>query len=283
MLRWSMDDTTVGSTEWCIFEMKRLGLVPEAIADVKKCLNTKTVDSTICIKCNVMLHYDVQTGDRICKSCGYAWQVILDTTHTFNDRKAYNQNPIHHYTISEHFSQSLVDLANIGNRSVPNDVMNFCRVALGRGLHVSSMKVFDALQQMGYRAYYQYKYEIANRLRGKREFVFTSNDIQNLRDAFNRYRNEMIPFQELYEIGSKSKNGKRRIFWPMRFILSRLCEEIGREDVIGYIRKIACEKRYDVYMNIWLDFVNYVDQRYPKPTRVKLQLRPLKQSKHRPQ
>ena len=259
-----MDECITGSADWCLLEMTRINLVEEAKKDIYEFSNKKKVDSTICEMCNVLLHYDCSTGDRICKKCGHAWIVYLDSNHNHHGRLNYNMNCIHHYTIAEHFSQSLVDLANIGNRTVPNSVMNFCRVSLGRGLHVTSMSVFKVLQQMGYRSYYQYKYEIANRLRGKREFTFSTREIQLLRDCFNRYRREIIPYQELKDIGSKSRNGKRRMFWPMRFILARLCEEIRREDVLIYIRPIACKKRYKIYETNWVDFTDYVQQRYPK-------------------
>ena len=67
----------------------------------------------------------------------------------------------------------------------------------------------------------------------------------------------------------------------MRFILSRLCEEIGRSDVIEFIRDIACKKRYAIYLDWWLKFVADVDSRFPKINKYKPKLVMVQRTKHR--
>lgn len=263
-IRFRMEEEQVGSSKWCLLEMKRLTLLSECKEEIKEFGNNIHLSPLHCPTCKLSLYYDSVNADNVCQTCGYTIRDTSQEHFTFNDFTNYNKNSAHHYSFKEHFSQTLVDFTNIGNRVVPSNVMNICRVALGTGLHVSSSSVFNVLQQHKLCKYYQYKYEIANRLRGKREIVISSSEIQLLRDSFNRLDNEFLYFQDMEQIGTCSKRGKRRMFWPLRFILSRLCEEIGREDLTAFIRPIVCKERFKKYMFYWDKFMIYVNKKYPK-------------------
>ena len=262
LLRWEMESFNVGGSEWCLLEMKRIGLLNLCKDELKNNKPTRNKDTC----CGILYKYNKATGDNYCSNCGFSKPIIKDDNDhfTFNDKKVYNQNCRHHYNFKEHFAQTLVDFANIGRRNVPEFVMDHFRKKIGRNKLITSMDIFKELQNKKWCRYYQYKYEIANRLRGKREINFSSKEIQILRDLFKRLNNEFIPYQELHDIGTKSKNGKRRLYWPQRFILKRLIKEIGRRDLIVYIRRIACNDRYKKYLSEWKKFNDYVDQRYPK-------------------
>ena len=262
-LRSEMQECVTGSSEWCMKEMHRIMLVKEC-KDKLLCYEMKQslYHCKYCIK--VLLEINSE-GRMVCPKCGIVADNLLYMENvTFHESSFYNKNNRHHYCHKEHFAQSLVDLANIGNRNVPNYIIELCENELGKGEDVSSMKVFDCLKKYKLRAYYQYKYEIANRLRGTREIHFSSVEILKMRDEFNRLYNDFFYFQDSKGLTKLGFNGKRRIYWPMRFILAEICKLINRHDVTQYIRPIASKKRYKEYKDNWDDFLCYVDTRYPR-------------------
>ena len=263
-IRYQMEDHTIGDAKWCMLEMKRyeiLGLCKKELVESK---HYGLANSVYCSNCHNILYYDQDCADNICKNCGLAFRAYTEII-TFNAGENYSRI-IHRYCMDEHFAQTLSDFANIGDRNVPTSIMTYCRAALGRGITVTSQRVYDALKQNGYRSHYQYKYEIANRLRGRREFTITSHEVEKFRTMYKRYASEIIPFQRLNDIGSISRRGKLRVFWPMRFILARLCEDIGRKDLVRFIRPIACKTRIKSYMDYWVKLVTIVDSRTRRPT-----------------
>lgn len=272
-----------GTVDWCIMEMKRLLLVTQCKKDLVEFFNRPTPDSEYCQWCNVLFHYDSRSSDRICKQCGVSRHYVSDENYTFNERNNYNQNPVHRYTPAEHFGQTICDFCGIGQRTVPSAVMDYCRVALGRGTHVTSEKVFNVLRSNGYRAFYMHKYEIANRLRGVAEFSISSREIERMRDIYKVYHHEFMAFQQLHKIGSFSRRGKLRLYWPMRFILAKMCEQIGRGDLTVFIRKVSGKKRLEEYTRYWGMLQHEVESRHKissgRPTS-EIEIFPLKKTRH---
>ena len=85
-----------------------------------------------------------------------------------------------------------------------------------------------------------------------------------IRDCYNRYKAELVPFQQANYIGTFSKNGKPRIFWPVRYILQKMCEEIGRKDLGLFIRGIKDNKKLAIYDRYWNKLKVFVDGIKPK-------------------
>lgn len=252
--------TTVGSALYCMTEFKLYTLIKECKSACISKINEHTFSSTThCKKCLIEYIIDYCTSSYVCTSCGFSKDMIFEQLNDYHDYERCNGPRRHYYDPTEHFSQTLSDFANIGKRQVPYYVLEYCRKRLGTGLHVSSILVFQTLQNARYTSYYQYKYEIANQLRGKQEFTFSSKEIIRLRDLYNRYRRNIYSFQEEHSIGKRSKNGKLRIYWPMRFILYRLCQEVHRYDVLPFIRTICSVKKtilYDYYWDLLTTEVN---------------------------
>ena len=285
-LEYKMDmvDHDPTSVEWTFLHMKRLMLTDTCKAELKRFKSTRTVGSDYCARCRVLFHYDMARSDKVCAQCGIAIQFIPDEAIGHSSRDRYNRPARHHYTTAEHFSQVVCDFTCTGNRTVPVDVMSYCRTALGNGPHVTSERVFYALRSNGYRAYYHYKYEIAARLRGRPEFDISSAEVRQLRHAYKRYGKEFLEFQRVHGIGKVSSRGKLRVFWPMRYILARMCEEIGRSDLKQFIRGIAGPKRLVEYDKYWAKLKVWVDRTAPvfNNTDVSMQvLKPLAPSRHR--
>ena len=254
----------IGCTLWCFYEMERITLLDDCKREciLKKKQQQKKED--LCTTCKIPLYNNMKEAHKVCKTCGKTYNLNSEFT-TINEKTNYTwQRMRHHYDHREHFAQTINDFTNIGNRNVPPEVMKYCMVVLGRGLHVTSSDVYNVLKSNGYRSYYQYKYEIANYLRGKPEFIVTSLEITKMKTMFQRYSKDIIPFQR--NVLKLNSQKKMRILWPMRFILAEICKEIEREDLIKYIRKISCKKRYEYYLKTWQLFVQYVDDRYPRPT-----------------
>ncbi len=253
-----------GSTEWCMCEMNRHLLFRQCKKECIEYLHKVPTHSDVCNKCGLVYFIDSTTCTKICKGCGLSFDFLLDDGGGYSTKDLYNGNRRHHYNPTEHFIQTVCDFTGTGNRRVPVDVFSYCRGVLGRGLHVTSHNVFLTLQMGGYGAYYMHKYDIANRLRGKREFVVSSREIRQMKEVYMRYRREFIPFQQAHYIGTFSKTGKPRIYWPMRYILKKICEEIGRSDLTSYIRAVCDKGKIDLYDKYWYMLKGFIDNSRPK-------------------
>lgn len=279
-LRIEMELLVAGSTEWCMCEMKRHLLLDQCKKECIEHLYTTPTHSSRCSSCNTVYFIDGVTSSKICKSCGISIDILMEDKFDFSTRDRFNGNRRHHYDPTEHFSQSLSDFTGIGSRTIPVHVFGYCRAVLGRGKHVTSHNVFLTLQTGGFSRYYLHKYEITNRLRGEPEFKVSSKEVSEMRDVYRRYRSEFIPFQQSHYIGTCSKNGKPRIYWPMRYILGRICEEIGRGDLVLFIRGICDKSKIKLYDKYWYKLKSFIDSTRPKRDTVDhsiraKQLRPL--------
>lgn len=278
-LRIDMEILPTGSAHWCMAHMQRLLLLDECKEECRVQLQ-KTVYSDIqCQMCGGTCHIDKVTSSRVCKACGISVDILMDDKYDYSTASRFNGNRRHHYDPTEHFYQSLCDFTCTGARRVPPKIFEYCSVRLGRGPHISSHDVFSVLQKGGYMRYYLYKYEITNRLRGVPEFIVTSREISAMKDVYRRYRSEFIPFQQLHRIGTCSMNGKPRIFWPMRYILKMVCKEIGRDDLVYFIRGVRDKKKSIMYDKYWYKLKSFLDSTRPKRDRsdrsvLSVQLRP---------
>jgi len=281
--RIELDIAETGSTEWCMITMKRLELVDQCQKECIKYKIIKPTHSDICSSCNVQFHYNDRESTKVCTNCGLSIHYLMDHEYTFHTGDRYNTNRTHHYAFKEHFSQTLCDFTSTGSRTIPLKIMAYCRTVLGRGVHVSSENVFTCLQLGGYSAYYQLKYEIANRLRGRPEFKVTSREVEAMRTVYRRYQQEFIPFQEAHYIGNHSKMGKPRMFWPIRYILGKMCEEINRGELKVFIRGIKDKSKLAIYDSYWYKLKKFIDDSRPArsledPSTLAVALRPLNQS-----
>lgn len=277
-LRIEMSLLPVGNTQWCMCEMRRHFLLKQCKEECVKHFDIAPTHANDCFKCGMSYFIDRAQSIKVCRSCGTTIQILMDN-HDFNDMKRYNRNRRHHYDPSEHFSQTLCDFTGIGARTIPARVFSYCLAILGKGSHITSQDVFRALQMGGYSAYYLHKYEITNRLRGKLEFKISNKEILQMKDVYKRYRQEFIPFQQSNCIGTYSKNGKPRIYWPMRYILKRVCDEIGRSDLKVYIRGVNDLAKIKLYDKYWVKLKHFIDSTRPKrsrldPSLLAVQLRP---------
>ena len=279
-LRVEMDKLPVGSTDWCMCEMKRHLLLAQCKLDCREHLHNTPTHTDRCYSCNMVYYIDGVTSTKVCKGCGVTVDVLIGDIYDFSTRDRYNGNRRHHYDSAEHFSQTLCDFTCTGSRRIPIEIYAYCRNVLGRGPHVSSHNVFLTLQTGGYLKYYLHKYEITNRLRGSPEFVVSSHELGQMRDVYKRYRADFIPFQQAHYIGTASKTGKPRIYWPTRYILKKICEEIGRPDLTVFIRGVCDKKKILLYETYWNKLKTFIDSTRPAWNRQNPSVlaRPLKQS-----
>lgn len=278
-VRIEMDFFNAGSTEWCMCEMKRHMLLDQCKKECIEHLYNAPTHSDRCKQCDTVYFIDNKTSTKVCKGCGISIDILLDDKLDYSTRDRFNGNRRHHYDPSEHFAQTIFDFTCTGARKIPVNVLAYCRAVVGSGLHVSSENVFTALKMGGFRNYYLHKYEITNRLRGKPEFQLTSREIANMRAIYKRYRYEFIPFQQAHCIGTVSMSGKPRIFWPIRYILKKICEEVGRCDVVIFIRGVCDKQKLEIYDKYWNMLTKFINDTRPKLDRVDpslsaVQLRP---------
>ena len=263
-IRYEMESLVPGMPDWCLCDMKRHLIFQQCKKECIEHIHIAPTHSDRCKHCDTVYYIDHTTSTKVCTGCGISVDVLFDDKFDYSTRARYNTQRHHHYDPSEHFSQTVCDFTCTGARRIPVEIFSYCRTILGRGLHVTSNNVFITLQLGKYSSYYMYKYEITNRLRGTPEFVLSSHEIRCLRDNYKRYRYEFIPFQQTHGIGSISKRGKPRIYWPMRFILQKMCQEIGRSDLCNYIRKIRDKKKLKLYNIYWDKLKSFIDSTRPK-------------------
>lgn len=260
-----MANAGVGSAAWCFCQMDIVKLLMECKQRVCSLVQRENSDDAYTIKCPhcgcTDIRIDAVHCHSTCISCGVTGNHEADVS-TFNDKKAYNRSARHHYTALEHFSQTLCDFACIGMRTIPRHVFLFCLTVLGRGDTITSARVFATLQLNGYSAYYQHKYIICSMLRETPEFRLEGKEVSELRRLYRLLHMRIYEFQDRHKIGKRSKRGKLRVYWPMRFILARLCEIIGRRDLVVYIRGISGRGRLLAYTKYWAMLVREVDQGY---------------------
>lgn len=245
--------------------MKRLQVLQQCKLDMIAYVPPRSYKGRdVCPRCTLLWHVDTARSDKVCKGCGRCEAYTSDTNVTFHQRSQYSRNNIHRYTVTEHFIQTVRDFCCHGSRTVPAEILAYCRAALGTGPSITSVDVFDALKSNGYRDYYQYKYIIACILRGSQEFHVSWKEAEELIRIYKLYSREFFPFQVLHRIGTYSARGKMRLYWPMRFILARMCEQIGRGELVRFIRGVLGAKRLKNYTLYWKKLQEEIDARYPK-------------------
>lgn len=262
-LRIDMEVFETGSTDWCMCEMKRHLLLRQCKKECIEHYYKAPTHSDRCSSCNLVYFIDHATSTHVCKGCGYSVDILRDDVLDYSTMGRFNGNRRHHYDPTEHFKQTLHDFAGTGARRVPVHILSYCRAVLGRGKHITSTNVYDVLRMGGYRAYYLCKYEITSRLRGTPEFELTSHEIEMMLTVYKRYRSEFVPFQQAHYIGTYSKKGKPRLYWPMRYILKRISEEIKRDDLKVFIKGVCDKEKLKLYDFYWDKLKQFVDSTRP--------------------
>lgn len=260
-----LDEHPVGSSHWCMTQMKIVLYLGRVKGDAKAILGSLKPVGDWCVVCKGSMVYDCHTGDHVCQRCGVTDNRVDDSKLTFHQGGSYNHSVIHRYTIREHFSQTMCDFSGNGQRYVPPSILHACRMFLGTGSQVTSEKVFSVLQKMRHRKYYQHKYAIATRLRGNKEFTISCEEVDAMKERFRRYSKHFYDFQHECKVGKVSRRGKLRIFWPMRFILKKLCLEVGRPDLLKFVRGISGKQRLEQYNKQWDKLVEYTRVMFPDP------------------
>lgn len=243
-------------------------LFTQVVKEVKELWGKRasTVDSNRCGRCRVLFYYEQSSSSNVCPQCGHTVFVLDNQLVSFQAISRYNRNPIHVYAKHEHFYQTLLDMTCMGRRKVDNGVVNYCAAVLGRGMHVTFDKVFGVLQSGGFQRSYCNKYEIAARLRGRPEIVLSSRETELIRGHYTRYDKCFYDFQVRHKIGNRTRSGRLRLFWPVRFIIAKMFELIDRPDLISSVRKIAGKKRLLTYEKYWSKLREVVDYRVPLAT-----------------
>lgn len=208
------------------------------------------VEVGFCPTCKNVFHFDARSYTMVCKTCGHSNQIYSDpSVFTCHDSKNYNCNPVHLYSRNEHFVQTLTDFAVMGTRSVPKEIMEKCRLLLQKPVTVHD--VYNTLKLFNAKKYYILKYEIAQRINGKRLYEISREEIENCRMIYRSFSSRMMEFQKEHNIGKVSSRNRRRVFWPMKFILLKIFGYIGREDLHAFIRRVAHKQRLEEYNYYW--------------------------------
>ena len=254
-----------GSVDYVICEMQRIMLKDQVFAEVKEMWGVKKtqVDSSRCPKCKVLYFYELDTSSNTCKQCGHRIFVLEHEHISWHARKRYNRNAKHIYAKKEHFFQTLLDVTCTGKRHVPSHIVHYCKAVLGRGMHITFQDVFDTLQSAEYKDYYNIKYEISARLRGVPEIVLTARETERIRGQYHRYDECFYDFQVEKNIGKRSRSGRLRLFWPVRFIMVEMLKLIGRDDLIESVKPIAGPGRNKKYRRYWYQLEQFVAKRRP--------------------
>jgi len=240
-------------------DMRRVLLLEQVRKELKELVKTspEQMRNDRCTRCGVVYYYDEANSEDVCPGCGVAIFRLENRFIDYNTRKNYNRNARHHYACREHFFQTLLDVTCTGSRNVPDNVMRFCKASLGYGSHVTFQKVFESLRSGGYSAHYPSIHFIAARLRGRAEIILTGPEMRKIRDNHLRYDRYIPDFLEENNLTNKTRRGKRRMYWPFRFIMAEMFKMIGRGDLVVFLRGIASKKREANY-RLWWDRLDNV-------------------------
>ena len=221
------------------------------------------VDSTRCQKCKTLFFYEESTSSKACRQCGLSIFVIKNDHVGFKERGNYNRNARHVYAKHEHFFQTLLDITCMGKRKICLDVVNYCKAVLGRGKHITFQMVFKTLQTGGYTRFYNIKYEISAMLRGGPEIVLSMRETEQLRGHYRRYDGCFYDFQVSRRIGNRSRSGRLRLYWPVRFIMVEMFKLIDRPDLVKCVKPVSGQQRLERYTEYWKELRVFVDKRKP--------------------
>lgn len=263
---YDMKHETPGTVNYCLLEMKRYMVVEQAKKAYRTLRKekTKTWNSNQCPKCMSIFHVSYRVSDYVCKTCGYAEYRLMEPRDDAMRKRQYstthNQNARHHYHSAEHFAQVVCDFTLSGNRTIPASILDCCRHLLGNGDHVTNFKVYKVLHDQGYRGHYNLKYAIAARLRFTPEFTVSNHETRMMKHTYRRLSRHIMDFQRKHNIGKRNANGKLRLYWPMRFVLARICELIKRPDLVQHIRGVVGKNREVLYQYYWDRLVEYVNK-----------------------
>ena len=264
-LREEMRSVSESSVAYAVASLNRLLLVEEAKREVKqhKEEEKKKVADGICPHCNVPYLYELNTSSNTCTSCGLHIFVIPNDLLGFKERSRYSRPSKHIYSAHEHFFQTLLDITCSGRRHTPMKVFNFCKKVLGRRPCISYQDVFDALKMGGYSKYYVCKYWIAGWLRGSFEVKLSNKEHELVRGHYRRYQKVFLRFQQQHNLGTVGKSGRRRLYWPVRFIMAQLFKKIGRSDLLTVVNGIASKERKVEFERYWKLLCVMVDHEQP--------------------
>lgn len=283
-----LDNLPPNSVDRIFAEMKRTLLVEQVRRELKELSKSQPeqVRNDRCMRCGTIFYYREETSEDVCPGCGTCVFRLENRFINYKSRDNYNCNARHHYAWREHFFQTLLDVTCTGSRNVPDKVMRFCRKTLGVGMHVTFSTVFETLKRGGYSAHYPSIHFIAACLRGRAEIILTSQEMRKVRSNYLRYDKHFATFLDDNNLSNKTQRGKRRMYWPFRFIMAEMFKLIGREDLTKFLRGIAGKKREAGYKKWWSELTKVVDG-YSKPIPVQTQMPELimltsSKRKHRP-
>lgn len=261
----TMPDTSV---ERAVYVMKSYQLRRDYAIEMRRLIQQAPKEWHECTECNVPKVWKPAQGTWVCPHCGQC-----DTDHNVVDRfdyymqDTYNCRPRHHYCIQEYFHQVLLDFTGLGRRNIPDVLVDTCRRAMRDEPSPSNFQVFEVMRTMGpkYRQYYNMRYVIASILRGGRhEFQFSGDDLFRAKLDFSWYALRMYEYHLSADIANISSRGRCRVIFPSRFMLRKVMENIGREDVVAFIAPIRGKKRLERYSYYWND----MEMKYRKPSAV---------------
>jgi hypothetical protein len=263
-----MQKCNPGTATHAFLEMDRITAISNCKRDLKDEHSRPSEDACKWCYSNQLI-YEFNTGDTICTSCGSANNLLhddkmIDSLMNHACRSRYTQNNIHRYCSKEHFFQCLLDITCNGNRNTPIYILDICKDNLLGKENLTSNDVFDVLQSLGLRKYYNYKYDICRIINGKREIIFNANEMDRIRIYYMRYDRHFLLFQRENNIGSYSRKGRLRVYWPMKYIMLKMFLYLNRIDAIRLLRKVSNNTKLKEYDMFWDLLTVWVDHAEPK-------------------
>lgn len=248
---------------FCIMELH--GLVSECTKEILSL--PKQADLLFCDQCGGILLQHKIVSDMVCHNCGLSKHIIIQEQYDFSTSSRFNGKPVHNYRIQENFNQTLTDICAIGKRKLkPDDtkrVMDLCYKEFGKRKNVSNHEVFQVLKKNKLQQYYKMKYLIASWIRGAREIQISSSELNEIRDRYSIYSRHFMDFQYHNNYGDVSKRGKWRLLWPVKFIMRKMFEKIGREDLLNVIGDISVRKNKVRYEDQWYELEKFIKKSIP--------------------
>lgn len=219
------------------------------------------IRSVICHNCNgrnTIINDDVH-AHTICTQCG----ITVDHTpegSTFHQSHFYNRPTRVPYCPKEHFARYVGDVLGTSSRSIPDLIMMVCRTQLQEGCTPDD--VYDVIKLYGKPNYYVMRWRICYSINGRTPFKrIRTDEYHRLMKLFRALLKYIQDYQVEYSLVDRALGKrKQRMYFPYRFILTKLLVHMGRNDAAQVVPGVMSEvlmKAYEFHWkNIWNRFEN---------------------------
>lgn len=211
-----------------------------------------------CHGCFHPMARDVKTSSMVCKSCGLSRHILETELVSYNTRSNYN-TVRHIYSSLEHFTQYVGDVTCFNQRILPEELVAFVRRHCEQHGSNDIHTIFRAIKYFGTPGYYVLRWQIQSVILGKSGNMYPFEWHQRIIERYKQLHARIIhKSAEMYNARPTSKQSRKqrvRIFFVCRYILYKICQDLGFDPLLDVIPKVKSKTLFETYERHWNDVV----------------------------